>query len=756
MLVSWRRRRRTRSLRRRSENGFSLVEALLALFVLLIVLAATANLVSSALTTGASSRLRQVATDIASSQLDADVDTAAATLLGESGFTSAGTVSRGGVTYTAELEVSPGAGACAGPQAGVPNELVLSVFVTWAKVPAASTWWSNTNYSSELVTESTYFPVPAAALVPDDGAILATVTDYAGNGQPLVVVTATNGTVTDSAITTDTGCVLFANIATGSWTVSATRSGWIDNNENLNTSATQSVTVTAGTVTSAVVKFAQAASLSAQYSVTPTGGEIGVTGIWNVPTFSSPMPLSLYNAALTTNPAVVVPPASVYPYGSSPSYTVVAGSCGASSAPDGSSTDGVTVNLTDGSSATAGFDLSPVEVVVTNGGNALSTATVTATPSTTTGATNPNCPTSGAGLMPTITLGVTCANGGTCAASTGYEHHASSTATPAQLVGWWGSWPQPRSSSHHRGTRDSGRWRSSRHHHVALVACYFNCGTTTTTTTAPTTTTTTVSSSANPSVVGQTVTYTAAVTATSGTPTGDVEFYSGGTAISSCTSQALSGSSPDTATCALSYTSPAADAITAKYLGASHYATSTSSALTQTVDKASTTVGLTSGTNPSLSGNPVEFTATVAPVSPGAGSPTGTVTFYYGSTNLGSGTLSNGMATYTTTGSQLPAGTDSITASYSGDANFLTSTSAALSQGVTANSAYVLSGLPYGTYKLSASYSNASQTYLSSDTSTVVVVVVQATGIAVYQNGVQVGSVITPSNFLPIDVPVAT
>src|SRR5439155_1247692 len=74
----------------------------------------------------------------------------------------------------------------------------------------------------------------------------------------------------------------------------------------------------------------------------------------------------------------------------------------------------------------------------------------------------------------------------------------------------------------------------------------------------------------------------------------------------------------------------------------------------------------------------VTFTATVIAAD---GTPTGTVTFRNGSTNLGTGTLTaSGTATLTTTA--LSAGTHSITAVYSGDAIFSTSTSAVLTQTV--------------------------------------------------------------------------
>ncbi len=65
-----------------------------------------------------------------------------------------------------------------------------------------------------------------------------------------------------------------------------------------------------------------------------------------------------------------------------------------------------------------------------------------------------------------------------------------------------------------------------------------------------------VASSINPSLAGQLVTYTATVAVTSpgtGNPTGSVEFFDGGTPISGCAAQPLSGLSTDTATCAMTY-----------------------------------------------------------------------------------------------------------------------------------------------------------------------------------------------------------
>lgn len=93
-----------------------------------------------------------------------------------------------------------------------------------------------------------------------------------------------------------------------------------------------------------------------------------------------------------------------------------------------------------------------------------------------------------------------------------------------------------------------------------------------------------------------------------------------------------------------------------------------------------TTTALLSAPNPSQFGQTVTFTATVTPLSGFyKGTPTGTVSFLKGATNLGSSTL-NGSGTATFTISTLAVGTSSITASYGGSTTFAASSSPALKQ----------------------------------------------------------------------------
>jgi Bacterial Ig-like domain (group 3) len=187
-------------------------------------------------------------------------------------------------------------------------------------------------------------------------------------------------------------------------------------------------------------------------------------------------------------------------------------------------------------------------------------------------------------------------------------------------------------------------------------------------------TSTALTSGQHPSVYGQPVTFTAVVSASGGTASGSLTFELGTTSLGTVT---LTNGSASFTTSALPV---GTDGVTAVYSGASPYAASTSPVFEQTVNRDTASVGVTSSANPSDSGQSVTFTATVSAGSPGAGTPTGTVTFLDDGSVLRSETLSGGSATFST--SALSVGSNSITVSYGGDGNFTASTSGVFSQTV--------------------------------------------------------------------------
>ncbi|HET6929299.1 MAG TPA: Ig-like domain repeat protein [Candidatus Acidoferrum sp.] len=185
--------------------------------------------------------------------------------------------------------------------------------------------------------------------------------------------------------------------------------------------------------------------------------------------------------------------------------------------------------------------------------------------------------------------------------------------------------------------------------------------------------TTTVTSSANPSVFGQVVTFTATVSPVgpgAGTPTGTVTYLDGGSPIGTGT---LTGGIATFTTSALSIGN---HTITTSYGGDGNFNGSTGSLTRnpQVVNKTDSSTFVTSSVNPSVFGQSVTFTATISPVAPGAGTPTGTVTYLDGGSPIGTGNLVGGIATFTT--SALSIGNHTITTSYGGDGNFNGSTGA--------------------------------------------------------------------------------
>jgi hypothetical protein len=224
-----------------------------------------------------------------------------------------------------------------------------------------------------------------------------------------------------------------------------------------------------------------------------------------------------------------------------------------------------------------------------------------------------------------------------------------------------------------------------------------------------------VASSDNPSVFGQAVTFTATVSGGAGTPGGSVQFTVDGSPAGS--PAALDGSGA--ATTALSTLAAGSHTIGATYQGDATYASGAGGTLAggQTVNHGATTtaVTLSSGTNPSVDGGSVSFTATVSPVSPAAGVPGGSVQFTDGGVDIGvAQPMSSGTATLTT--SALSPGAHGIAAVYSGDARFTGSTSGGLSHTVTAsNTAPTAAGDAYVVSEDGTLAKNAAQGVLSND-----------------------------------------
>ena len=192
--------------------------------------------------------------------------------------------------------------------------------------------------------------------------------------------------------------------------------------------------------------------------------------------------------------------------------------------------------------------------------------------------------------------------------------------------------------------------------------------------------TSSIGASTNAAVYGQPIIFTATVapnSPTTGTPIGSVTFMDGSLVL--LTVPLTQG----VASFIVPALSVGAHNITATFNGINNWLGSQAS-FSQLVNQAVTSTTLASSISGSVFNQSVTFTASVSPTAPGAGTPSGTVTFMDGNSVLGTvalnGVAGNDQATLTTTA--LSAGTHNITAVYSSDANFLGSSSVVAQQSV--------------------------------------------------------------------------
>jgi hypothetical protein len=145
-------------------------------------------------------------------------------------------------------------------------------------------------------------------------------------------------------------------------------------------------------------------------------------------------------------------------------------------------------------------------------------------------------------------------------------------------------------------------------------------------------------------------------------------------------------------------------AISATYSGDANFHSATFT-INHSVMGLISSTALTSSLNPATHGNTVTFTATVSSHS---GTPTGTVAFSAGGTTLGTASVTKGIAAYST--ASLPTGSDTITATFTGNGGFANSSGSMVEtvSGLASTTSLVVS--PNPTYVLSRTVLTATVT----------------------------------------------
>jgi hypothetical protein len=544
---------------------------------------------------------------------------------------------------------------------------------TTGTLPSATTHAISANYNGD----ANY--VSATATTPGAAATTSTTTTSVGassssvtSGVPITLTAiVTPATIISSALPTGTVDFYDGTTLLGAGTLSAGGSGTSSNasysTSSLSSTVSHSISAVylgdthyAGSTSSAIPLSANsglttvtaaptASATSLTYgtaftlstSVTPSTGTGTPTG--TVQFLAGGLTL-LCSATLSSGSGSCTPSATLLTAGS---YSIAAVYSGDSTyAASTSKTTALTVTA---STATLAATISPTTSVVAG-----ATLTVTATVTLGTGVTTPP-----SGAVTVTITGVTGAvYSGTLSGTAGTNTATATISVTAPIAGTY----------------------------TAVVACPASASYTCTpvslaitTTAGSATTTTTLTISPTAPVTGQAVTLTATVATaqTTPTPTGSVAFYDNSKLIQTV----VLGS---TGVVSIVTTLPAgSNALYAVYSGDTNYTTSTSATLTVVPTSATpASTAVYSNVTSALAGFNIVLTAKIYGGTTANLVPSGTVSFYDTFQNnsilLGTATLAavgvgQSSATITTTG--LFAGVHSITIVYSGDTNFLTSTS---------------------------------------------------------------------------------
>ena len=188
-----------------------------------------------------------------------------------------------------------------------------------------------------------------------------------------------------------------------------------------------------------------------------------------------------------------------------------------------------------------------------------------------------------------------------------------------------------------------------------------------------------VSSSSSSIIYGSPVTLTATLSG-GYSPSGTITFYANGTSVGTAN---LSGT---TASLTINSLPVGSDAITASYSGNSNNNSATSGSATVTVAQITPSIAFAASSSSASYGSSVALVATLT----GGASPSGTVTFLEGATQLGSATISGTTAILAM--SSLSVGPHTITATYNGDTTNASVTSGSITVTITQDAPTVTLG----------------------------------------------------------------
>lgn len=254
------------------ENGFSLIEVLIAMMVFMVLAVGVAFSLLSVLALTNESRARQTATNLAAQEIDLGRSAKDVFTLGDVTRTVPTPVGNFQVTRTSQWVSGAGEDNGCGTGTGVLQYKRIDVTVTWDGMRAgASPVQTNT-----LLAPRDRINDPAL------GTIIVSAFTATGSGTAGVSVSAapTAGVAGNTAValagspTDAQGCSYLLRVVPGTYDVTISRAGYVNQQQVPTTARAAGISVAAGTSAAAGFVFDQAASFAVNYASNASAGSV--------------------------------------------------------------------------------------------------------------------------------------------------------------------------------------------------------------------------------------------------------------------------------------------------------------------------------------------------------------------------------------------------------------------------------------------------------------------------------------------------
>ena len=364
------------------QDGYSVVELLVALTVFALVFAAVSMGIGRALEVNRGNRNRSAAAYLAARELEeVRAQSFSSVTLGRTTCVYTTTSCNLPSPYTVVQDVAWASPGSTTTSCDVPTS--SGAALAYKRVTVTVTWPDMNGVAP--VTSQTLLTPPGGTFDPNDGHILVQAFDR--DALPLAGKTVSlSGPATVSQTTTSDGCAFFSYLDPGTYTATITTSGYVDRQGNQ--PATQSVGVTASQITRVQFDYDEAATLSVGL-VAPSGAVLP-TGTYGIAMTVANSNLtvgykSFQQAATGSGTTRTINP--LFPYASG--YQVWAGDCAdADPAAYAGGSRGAVLASNPAATTSGSANLDAVDVVVKRGGVAVSGAAIQAIHAAGTGCTS--------------------------------------------------------------------------------------------------------------------------------------------------------------------------------------------------------------------------------------------------------------------------------------------------------------------------------------------------------------------------------